>query len=150
MSYCYQGHAEGIVARGRVIEAVWRARDRGVLFDIGYGMSSFDFNVAEGAIADGFPPDTISRDQYLRHVGSQPQHDMARTVSKFIAAGMPESEALTRATYRPAQILSLAGEIGTLNPGACADLALLRRHPQAPSLAAAAERHANAAAGSRS
>ena len=135
VTYCFQPKTESIVAGGRVVEAAWQARERGVLFDIGHGMASFDFNVAEAAIADGFPPDTISTDQYIRHVGSQPQHDMARTVSKLIAAGMPESEALARATHRPAQVLGLAGEIGTLAPGACADLAILRWNPQAPPLA---------------
>ena len=135
VTYCYQGNAESIVARGRVVDSAWEARGRGVLFDIGHGMSSFDFNVAEAAIEDGFPPDTISTDQYIRHVGSQPQHDMARTVSKLIAAGLPESDALARATHRPAQVLGLAGEIGTLAPGACADLAVLRWNPDAAPLA---------------
>jgi len=105
-----------------------------VLFDVGHGMSSFSFAVAEAAIAQGFPPDTVSTDQYNRHVGSVPQHDLPRTISKLMAAGLPEAEALTRATLRPAQVVGLAGEIGTLTAGACGDLALLRWNPAAAPL----------------
>ena len=39
-----------------------------------------------------------------------------------------------RVTARPAQYLGLAGEIGTLAPGACADLSVLRWNDQAPPL----------------
>ena len=51
---------------------------------------------------------------------------MPLVMSKMIAAGMPESEALIRATSNPAKAIGMSGEIGTLAPGACADLAVLR------------------------
>jgi dihydroorotase len=89
-------------------------------------MQSFSFAVAEAALAQGFLPDTISTDQYLRHVGSVPQHDLLRTLSKFLAIGMAESDAWERVTRYPAQVLGLAGEIGTLTPGSCADLSIVR------------------------
>lgn len=125
LTYCFHPNA-GLVHAGRVIDEVWAARERGVLFDVGHGMASFSFAVAETALAQGFLPDTISSDQYCRHVGAVPQHDLARTFSKLIAVGMPEKEALARVTLRPAEVLGLAGEIGTLSPGACADLTVLR------------------------
>jgi len=50
---------------------------------------------------------------------------MPMTISKLIRAGMPEDEALARLTLRPAQILGMVGEIGTLAAGAHADLAVL-------------------------
>ena len=98
-------------------------------------MSSLDFGAAEAALANGFPPDTISTDVYQRHLGAVPQHDLPRTISKLIAAGMAETAALERATARPAAVLGLAGEIGTLAPGACADLAVLRFNSTALPLA---------------
>ena len=97
-----------------------------MLFDIGHGMTSFDFKVAEAAIADGFLPDTISTDQYVRHVGSKPPHDLLRTLSKLLASGMSEADAFARVTKRPAEILGLAGEVGTLASGASADLCIAR------------------------
>ena len=94
VTYCYSGTPENILLDGtdRVRDSVRSARERGVLFDIGHGMASLDFRIAEAALADGFPPDTISTDQYRRHVASVPQHDLPRTISKLIAAGMPEGE----------------------------------------------------------
>ena len=118
----------------RIAEEVWRARRRGVLFDLGHGMNSFSFPVAEASIAEGFLVDTVSTDQYNRHVGSRPQHDLPRTMSKLIAAGMAEAEVFARATARPAEVLGLRGEVGTLAPGACADLAVLRWNEEAPPL----------------
>lgn len=134
VTYCFHGEAEGLVSDRQVREEVWEARQRGVLFDIGHGMASFCFEVAEAAIAQGFFPDTISTDQYKRHVGSAPQHDLARTLSKLQAAGMPEREALGRVTAAPARVLGLAGEIGCLKPGTCADLAILGWNEAAPLL----------------
>ena len=125
VTYCYRSAPYGIVEKGRVHPAVRAARRRGVLFDVGHGMNSFDFTVAEAALTDGFPPDTISTDCYARHVGSNPPHDLPRTLSKLIAAGMPEQEAFAAVTSRPARILGSLGEIGTLAPGACADLTIL-------------------------
>ena len=97
-------------------------------------MRSFSFPVAESAIADGFLPDTISTDQYSRHVGSDPQHDLPRTLSKLIAAGMAERDAFLRVTSRPAEVLGLQGEIGTLRVGACGDVAVLRWNDDVPPL----------------
>ena len=131
LTYCFIDGVENILDQGRVRVAVWEARERGVLFDVGHGMASFSFPVAETAIDQGLLPDTISSDQYRRHVGSIPQHDLPRTLSKLIAAGMPEPAALARVTARPAEVMGLAGEAGTLAPGACADLAVLRWNDEA-------------------
>lgn len=133
LTYCFNAQAD-LLHDGQIRDAVWEARERGVLFDIGHGMNSFSFPVAEAAIAQGFLPDTISTDQYERHVGSRPAHNLPRTVSKLLAAGMEEADAFERVTHRPAQILGLAGEIGTLAPGACADLAILRWETEAAPL----------------
>jgi len=125
VTYCLHGLVDRIARDGRVLDCVWQARERGVLFDSGHGMGSFDFEVAETAIKEGFLPDTISTDQYRRHVGSNPQHDLPLTVSKLLAAGMRADDAWPRITSRPAELLGLAGEVGTLAPGACADLVIL-------------------------
>jgi dihydroorotase len=129
VTYCFNDLEDGrdaLVRDGVVREEVWAARARGILFDVGHGMQSFSFPVAEAAIAQGFLPDTISTDQYARHAGSVPQHDLPRTLSKLLAAGMTERDAWERVTQRPAQVLGLAGEVGTLAPGASADLAVVR------------------------
>jgi dihydroorotase len=134
VTYCFNDQPEGLLTDGRVRDEVWAARERGVLFDVGHGMGSFSFAVAERAIAEGFLPDTISTDRYWRHLALSPRHDLPRTLSKLLAIGMTEQDAFERVTARPAAILGLAGEVGTLAPGACADLAALVWNPAAPPL----------------
>ena len=128
-TYTFSPRPDNVIAGGRVRRAVREARDRGVLFDGCHGAQSFSFAHVEQAIAEGFYPDTISTDQYRAHVGADPPHHLPRTMSKYLAAGMPEAEVLARATARPAALLGLEGEAGTLAPGACADLAVLEWNP---------------------
>jgi dihydroorotase len=134
LTYCFSDCPEGLLADGRVRDEVWAARARGVLFDVGHGMASFSFTVAEQAIAEGFLPDAISTDRYRRHLAESPRHDLPRTLSKLLAVGMVETDAFARVTTRPARILGLGGEVGSLAPGACADLAALVWNPAAPPL----------------
>jgi dihydroorotase len=134
VTYCFTDCSEGLLDRGRVRDAVWAARERGIRFDVGHGMGSFDFRVAEQAIAEGFLPDAISTDGYQRHLALSPRHDLPRTLSKLLAAGMTEPDVFRRVTTGPAAVLGLGGEIGTLAPGACADLAALEWNPAAPPL----------------
>ncbi|MFP6769431.1 MAG: amidohydrolase family protein [Planctomycetaceae bacterium] len=128
VTYSYRREPLGIVAAGHVRPEVIAARERGVLFDVGHGMASLDFNELEAALGDGFPPDTISTDGYARHVDSVPQHDLPRTMSKLLAAGMPENDIFRAVTSRPASVLGLADTVGGLRPGTPADLTLLAFH----------------------
>ena len=126
VTYCFHARGGSPVADGRVLDCVWEARARGILFDLGHGMDSFNFEVAAVAIAEGFLPDTISSDVYARHVGSEPRHHLPLVMSKLRAAGMREADIWPRVTARPAALLGMEDEIGTLTPDACADLAVLR------------------------
>ena len=125
VTYCFHGLIDAIVQEGRVLECVWEARERGILFDTGHGMGSFDFDIAEAAIQCGFLPDTVSTDQYRRHIGSNPQHDLPLTISKLVAAGMRDIDIWSRVTQRPAEVLGLDGEVGSLRVGSCADIVVL-------------------------
>ncbi|MCY3913546.1 MAG: amidohydrolase family protein [Chloroflexi bacterium] len=135
VTYCFHDGPDRIVRDGRVLDCVHEARARGVLFDTGHGMKSFVYDVAEAALADGFPPDAISTDIQRRHVGANPPHDLPLVMSKLRAAGMPEADIWPRVTERPAQILGMADEIGRLAPGACADLVVLDWAPSPEPLA---------------
>ena len=64
-----------------------QARQRGVLFDVGHGVGSFAYRVARAAIAQGFPPDTISSDLHAHNVAG-PAYDQATTLSKLLHVGM--------------------------------------------------------------
>jgi dihydroorotase len=134
VTYCFSPDPDGLLDGDRVRDAVWEARERGVLFDLGHGMGSFSFRVAEAAGRRGFFPDTLSTDFYRRHLGAAPPHHLPRVLSKLLACGMAEREAFARVTHRPAALLGLAAEVGSLTPGSCADLAVLRWNREASPL----------------
>jgi dihydroorotase len=134
VTYCFSPDPDGLLEGDRVRDEVWEARARGVRFDVGHGMGSFSFRVAEAAIRQGFLPDTISTDLYRRHLEQQPRHDLPRVLSKLLACGMSETEAWRRATLVPAALLGLEEEVGSFTPGHCADLAVLRWSSQAAPL----------------
>ena len=47
VTYCFTDCPEGLLDGDRVRDAVWAARERGIRFDVGHGMGSFAFRVAE-------------------------------------------------------------------------------------------------------
>lgn len=121
-THCFRGPVPVIDEAGYVYDYLFKARERGVLFDLGHGAGSFLFRNAVPALAQGFPPDTISTDL---HVLSMNMHlmDMPTTISKLLAAGMGLSEAIERSTSVPAKLISHP-ELGTLAKGAPADIAV--------------------------
>ncbi|MBI5760433.1 MAG: amidohydrolase family protein [Planctomycetales bacterium] len=128
VTYCFRSTPHCIVDRGRVLSAVRETRYRGILFDVGHGCGSFDFSVAEAAVRDGFPPDTISTDLQRGHIGQTPTHDLPLVMSKLRSIGMVERDIFAAVTSRPARTLGLFDEIGSLKVGSRADLCLLRWH----------------------
>jgi dihydroorotase len=70
-------------------------------------------------------PGTISSDIHTWNIAG-PVYDLATTASKFLHLGVPLMEVLRRVTATPAAALGLAGEIGTIAPGAAADVSLFR------------------------
>ena len=109
---------------GRVQEYAKQARQRGVLFDMGHGAGSFLWPVATRAMAQGFPPDTISTDLHAESIlAGQP--DMPNCISKLMALGMTLEDAIKRSTENPARAIHRFPELGTLGEGRVADVAVL-------------------------
>ncbi|MGI5466919.1 amidohydrolase/deacetylase family metallohydrolase [Streptomyces sp. CA-132043] len=100
------------------------AYERGVRFDVGHGSASFSFATAERALDAGLRPYTISTDLHRRNIGG-PVHSLATTLGKLLALGLPLPDVLACATAHAADVLGLADALGTLRPGAVADLGLL-------------------------
>jgi dihydroorotase len=112
-----------IDAAGRVEPHMREARARGVWFDVGHGAASFWFRNAKRAYDDGFPPDSISTDLHAGSVRTT-VHSQLHAMSKCLAIGMPLAEVIARSTVHPAQAIRRP-ELGTLSPGAEADVAVL-------------------------
>jgi dihydroorotase len=111
--------------RGALREAARRAWDNGMVVDIGHGGGGFAFETAEAVLAAGYRPDVISTDIHQDSIRG-PMFDLPTTLGKFLLLGLSLPEVIERATTRPAQLLGVAGELGTLSPGAYADIALFR------------------------
>ena len=126
LTHCCTGLPMKIVdAEGRLLDTAKRAWDSGVVMDLGHGTGSFSFATAEAVLAAGRKPDVISTDLHQLSVNG-PAFDLPTTLSKFIHLGMSLRDVIEAATARPATVLGLEREVGTLRPGSRADLALFR------------------------
>ena len=121
-THCFRGPVPVADEAGRVYPYLWEARRRGVLFDLGHGGGSFLFRNAVPAFREGFYPDVVSTDLHVRSMNAA-MMDMPTTMSKCLALGMPLSEIIAAATFRPARAIGHA-ELGTLFPGTVADVAV--------------------------
>lgn len=125
VTHCYNGHTLGIVDQdGKIKPGVREARARGVLFDLGHGLGSFNFAAARKAMDAGFLPDTISTDIYSLNING-PVYDLPTTMSKLLYLGMNFDEVLLRTTANPAKVVNRVQGLGSLEVGSPADVALL-------------------------
>jgi dihydroorotase len=129
LTHCFTGLTMKIVDDvGRLYDLAERAWDSGVVMDIGHGTGSFAYETSEALMAADRRPDTISTD--LHQLSSNgPAYDLPTCMSKFLHFGMTLPEVVRAATSRPAELLGIDREVGTLRPGSLADVALFRLLP---------------------
>lgn len=126
LTHCFTGLTMRIVDdAGRLLPAAERAWDAGVVMDIGHGTGSFSFETAEAIMAAGRAPDVISTDLHQLSANG-PAFDLPTTLSKFLFLGMSLRDVIEAATVRPATVLGVRDEVGTLRPGSLADVAVFR------------------------
>ncbi len=125
VTHSFNSHPHGLLdAGGKLTPEVVEARERGVLFDVGHGAGSFSFEVMEKCLGQGFSPDTISSDLYSANING-PVYDQLTTLSKFLVLGMSLHDVIARTTVNSARVFNFGAEIGTLKPGAEADVSVL-------------------------
>ncbi len=125
VTHSFNSHPNGLLDEaGKILPEVADARERGVLFDVGHGAGSFSFEVMEKCLAQNFHPDTISSDLYSANING-PVYDLLTTLSKFLLLGLSLNEVIERSTVNSARVFKFGAEIGTLKPGAEADVSVL-------------------------
>jgi dihydroorotase len=140
VTHCYHDRLGGILdGDGRLLPSVRAAAERGVNFDVGHGRGSFSYRVARQALAQGLPPGTISSDLHIHNLHG-PVFDLATTMSKFLHLGLSLADVIEKTTAAPAHSVRREAEIGTLRPGACADVTLLEMREGPVELTDAGER----------
>lgn len=118
LTHCFHANECGILDfDGKVRDSVREAVDRGIIFDVGHGRGSFNFEIAEKALRQNFSPSTISTDLHAYNL-SGPVYDLPTTISKFLTLGLPLDEVILKATAVPAKLLGSNNKIGTLKKGA--------------------------------
>jgi len=109
---------------GHVLVAVQTARQRGVRFDVGNGRNGhITWPIVDAATRDGFWPDTISSDS-TGPGRTFRVFDLPTIVSKFLMLGMPLDRAIACVTNHAAANVTVFKDLGTLRPGAPADVAI--------------------------
>lgn len=121
-THMFRGPVPYVDSKGKLLDYLKKARERGVKFDVGHGNQSFVLRNAAPAIAQGFWPDTISTDLHGLSMNA-PMMDMPTLLSKFLALGMPLKDVMLRATWNPAQVIHHP-ELGHTSVGAGADVAV--------------------------
>jgi dihydroorotase len=123
-THVYSGLRNEQVESGKVNPALWEARKRGVIFDVGHGGGSFLWRIAVPAVKEGFLPDSISTDL---HIGSMNagMKDMLNVMDKFLALGLSLEDVILRSTWNPAREVK-HDELGHMSVGALADITVLR------------------------
>lgn len=124
VSHYLQASGTGLLDEdGLVCRAAWRARDRGVVFDVCHGRRHLNFKIARASLSQGFPPDVLSTD-LTRISALGIAKNLPYVMSKFLCLGQTLQQVLEAVTATPARLLSINRRKGHLNAGATADVAL--------------------------
>jgi dihydroorotase len=145
LAHPFTRHPGGFVNReGQVHEVIRAALDRGLKVDVGHG-SHFSYRLARKALDAGIVPDTLGADMhgYNTYVpppaGTPSEHpddeahpfagqakfSLTQAMSSMLALGLSIEQVVPMVTTNAAAMLGLSGELGTLRPGATADISVL-------------------------
>ena len=131
LTHCFSGAPNNagqftnIVQNGKLLPAAIEAKKRGVHFDVGHGGGSFDYTVAEVAMAQGVMPDTISSDMHVFSGNSPGMPFLTWVMSKFLNMGFTLEQVVAMATINSARAIDRLPKLGTLQVGAPGDATLL-------------------------
>ena len=129
ITHCYTPQKPSIIdEQGKLLPEVRKAKERGVIFDVGHAGGHFDFNLVRRAMGEGIVPDIISSDLHgrLSQPGFGVVGDLLTTLTKFLPLGLTFNEIIARCTTNPARVIGWQDRIGTLEVGREADIAVLQ------------------------
>jgi len=129
MTHCYTPQKPSIIdEKGKLLPEVRKAKERGVIFDVGHASGHFDFDLVRRAMDDGLLPDIISSDLHgsMKQPGFGIVGDLPTTLTKFLPLGLKFEEIIARCTIAPARVIGWQDRIGSLEVGREADIAVLK------------------------
>jgi len=125
LTHCYTGRPHGpLDANGKIIPEMLDCRQRGVLL----------MWVTAGLIWTWTSPKSVCNKiscptQSARTLGglsyNGPVYDLVTELSKFLLLGLNVDQVIERVTVRPTRMFNFGAELGSLRPGAVADITIL-------------------------
>lgn len=131
LTHCYSGAPNlsgeftNIVQDGTLLPEALAAKQRGVHFDVGHGAGSFDYTIAEAAIARGALPDTLSSDMHVVSGNTPGRPYLTWVMSKFLNMGFTLEQVVAMTTINASRAIGRSPLLGTLQIGAPADVTVL-------------------------
>ena len=129
ITHCYTPQKPSIIdEQGKLLPEMRKAKERGVIFDVGHAGGHFDFNLVRRAMGEGIVPDIISSDLHgrLSQPGFGVVGDLLTTLTKFLPLGLTFDEIIARCTTNPARVIGWQDRIASLEVGRDADVAVLQ------------------------
>ena len=124
LTHCFRPFPNAPIAPdGKVRDEILKARERGVIFDIGHGGGSFGFGTTKKMLAAGFLPDVISSDVHVISIEG-PAFDLLTTMSKFLCLGLDLPTVVKLSTVNAAAAIGRP-DLGTLKPGAVGEATVI-------------------------
>jgi dihydroorotase len=145
LAHPFTRHPGGFVNRqGQVHDVIRAALDRGLKVDVGHG-SHFSYRLARKALDAGIVPDTLGADLHGYNIyvppppGTPSEHaddeahpfagqakfSLTQAMSSMLALGLTIEQVVPMVTTNAAAMIGLSDELGTLRPGATADVSVL-------------------------
>jgi dihydroorotase len=129
ITHCYTPQKPSIIDdKGKLLPLVRKAKERGVIFDVGHAGGHFDFALVERAMGEGIMPDIISSDLHgrLSQPGFGVVGDLPTVLTKFLPLGLSFAEIISKCTVDAARAVGWQDRIGSLEVGREADIAVLQ------------------------
>ena len=129
ITHCYTPQRPSIIDdKGKLLPLVRKAKERGVIFDVGHAGGHFDFNLVERAMGEGIAPDVISSDLHgrLAQPGFGVVGDLPTVLTKFLPLGLSLEQIIANCTSNAARVVGWQDRIGSLEVGREADIAVLQ------------------------
>jgi len=125
--HMYQQKGESILDDSEKIKkSIWKAKERGVLFDGASGRSSYTFKMIRKTLEQNFFPDFIGTDTVRHNMYQRPMFSLMYMMSIYLNFGLSLMEVVRLVTENPARIMKMEGLIGTLAPHAYGDICIVQ------------------------